>query len=85
MSKKEKLYLRLKSKPKDFTFQEIRTLLYAYGYEEFSNGKTSGSRVAFFHDDLKHMIRLHRPHPSNQLKEYQVTYLKMNEANGIKT
>lgn len=27
MSKKEKLYLRLKSKPKDFTFQKIRTLL----------------------------------------------------------
>lgn len=26
----------------------------------------------FFHYDLKHMIRLHRPHPSNQLKEYQV-------------
>jgi hypothetical protein len=78
MSKKDKLYLRLKSKPKDFTFQEIRTLLQAYSYEEFSKGKTSGSRVAFFHDDLKHMIRLHRPHPSNQLKEYQVNYL-LNE------
>jgi hypothetical protein len=78
MSKKEKLYLRLKSKPKDFTFQEIRMLLHAYGYEEFSKGKTSGSRVAFFHHDLKHMIRLHRPHPSNQLKEYQVNYL-LNE------
>lgn len=37
MSKKEKIYLRLKLKPKDFTFQEIRTLLHAY--EEFSKGK----------------------------------------------
>jgi hypothetical protein len=39
MSKKEKLYLRLKLKPKDFTFQELRTLLHSYGYEEFSKGK----------------------------------------------
>ena len=48
MSKKDKLYLRLKSKPKDFTFQEIRTLLHAYGYEEFSKGKYQAQGSLFF-------------------------------------
>jgi hypothetical protein len=48
ISKKEKLYLRLKSKPKDFTFQEIRTLLHAYGYEEFSKGKYQAQGWLFF-------------------------------------
>ena len=73
MSKKEKLIARLNSKPKDFTYQEAKKLLELLGFYEFNKGKTSGSRVVFIHkqeDKLK--IKLHRPHPNNILKTYQL-------------
>jgi len=39
MSKKDKLFARLKSKPKDFTFEEAKTMSYKdyYGSVEFSD------------------------------------------------
>jgi len=40
------------------------------GYEETQKGKTSGSRVAFINKIEKHIIRLHKPHPGNELKDY---------------
>ena len=42
MSKKEKLIARILTYPKDFTYDEMRTLLGLLGFEERSNGKTSG-------------------------------------------
>ena len=72
MSKDDKLIKRLLSKPKDFTYNELRKLLTHLGYEESQSGKTSGSRVAFIHKDSKHIIRLHKPHPNNELKQYQI-------------
>ncbi|NLT48233.1 MAG: type II toxin-antitoxin system HicA family toxin [Clostridiales bacterium] len=75
MSKKDKLILRLLSKPSDFDFDEARSLLTKLGYREDSRGKTSGSRVAFINDETGHIIRFHRPHPQNQLKYYQIEQL----------
>lgn len=72
MSKDEKLIKRLLSKPKDFTYNELRRLLTLLGYSESQSGKTSGSRVAFFHEKTQHVIRLHKPHPNNELKQYQI-------------
>ncbi len=72
MSKKEKLKKRFLSKPRDFTFDELTSLLTGLGYEIHNKGKTSGSRVAFTHLTTKHIITLHKPHPSNVLKAYQV-------------
>lgn len=74
MSKKEKLIKRLKSKPKDFTFDEAETLLGYLSYECSNKGKTSGSRVSF--NSKEHgTILLHKPHPGNELKGYQVQQL----------
>ena len=70
MSKKEKLIARLLSLPKDFTYDEMKTLLGYLGFEEDNKGATSGSRVQFIKDE--HTILLHKPHPGNQLKPYQV-------------
>lgn len=70
MGKKEKLLARLLTVPKDFTFDEARTLLEAYGYVLSNSGKTSGSRVKF-HRGTK-IFRLHKPHPRKELLEYQV-------------
>ena len=45
MGQKEKLIKRLKTKPRDFTFDEAETLLGYLTYSRSNKGKTSGSRV----------------------------------------
>jgi hypothetical protein len=72
MSKDQKQIVRLLSKPKDFTYNELCRVLNSLGYEESQSGKTSGSRVAFIDKSTNHIIRLHKPHPSNELKQYQI-------------
>lgn len=75
MSKAEKILQRFLSKPKDFSYSELKRLLEVYGYEEIKKGKTGGSRVAFINFKTKHIIRLHKPHPKPELKSYQVDYI----------
>lgn len=74
MGKKDKLIKRLKSKPKDFTFDEAETLLNYLTYVKSDKGRTSGSRVAFVSDN-KATIMLHKPHSRKELLEYQVKQL----------
>jgi len=76
MSKHEKLIKRFKSKPKDFTYEEMKTLLNRLGYEEENKGKTSGSRVIFYNEQLQHSIFLHKPHPGNIIKSYLMKYIE---------
>lgn len=74
MGQKEKLTNRLKSNPKDFTFDEAETLLGYFSYGRSNKGKTSGSRVMFV--SPKHApIMLHKPHPRKELLSYQVKQL----------
>lgn len=75
MSKFEKLIKRLLSQPKDFTYDELNTLLSGMGYKETSKGKTSGSRVAFINRETNHIIRIHKPHPKNIIKQYAIQYI----------
>jgi hypothetical protein len=71
MSQVEKLIIRLLSYPKDFTWEELIKILRHFGYEELKGGKTGGSRRKFANHD-KHIISLHKPHPANILKRYQL-------------
>lgn len=71
MSKVEKLLQRLLSNPKDFTWDELVKILSIYGYTEIKKGKTGGSRRKFA-DENKNIISLHKPHPSNIIKEYAI-------------
>lgn len=74
MGQKEKLIQRLKSRPKDFTFDDAETLLKYLDYIRSNKGKTSGSRVMFV--NAKHgIILLHKPHPQKELKAYQIKQL----------
>lgn len=73
MSKFQKLVERLLKRPKDFKYDEARTILLHFGFEELSKGRTSGSRVEFVKDDSS--ILMHKPHPTGILKEYQVSQL----------
>jgi predicted RNA binding protein YcfA (HicA-like mRNA interferase family) len=70
VGKKEKLIERLKSNPRDFTFDEMRNALEALGFEMFNKGKTSGSRVKFSKGGVA--VVLHKPHPRKELLEYQI-------------
>lgn len=74
MGQKEKLIQKLKSKPKDFTFQEAESLLGYLTYQRFNKGKTSGSRVLFYSESHAPIL-LHKPHPRKELLEYQVKQL----------
>lgn len=73
MTKKYKLIARLLSCPKDFTYDEAKSVLSHFGFVEDNKGKTSGSRVMFIKD--ADTILLHKPHPSGELKTYQVKQL----------
>jgi len=82
MSKKEKLVARLKSKPRDFTFDEAESLLLSLGFVKSNKGKTSGSRVLFEREGLP--FDMHKPHPRKELPGYQIAkMLKLLEKEGL--
>lgn len=71
MSRNEKLLSRLLSVPKDFSWDELISLLAYYGIKKIKSGKTAGSRRKFA-DENKNIISLHEPHPSKIMKEYAI-------------
>ena len=74
MGQKEKLIQRLKTKPKNFTFDDAEALLKYLDYVCSNKGRTSGSRIIFSSE--KHgNILLHKPHPQKELKTYQIKQL----------
>ena len=75
MGQKEKLIAKLKSNPKDFTFEEAETLLGYLSYHRSNKGKTSGSRIMFASEETNAKILLHKPHPRKELLSYQVKQL----------
>ncbi|AWM32071.1 type II toxin-antitoxin system HicA family toxin [Hymenobacter nivis] len=72
MAQLDKLRARLCAKPKDFTWDELVKLLAAFGFEALGKGKTAGSRRQFFNPATQVAISMHKPHPGNILKEYQL-------------
>lgn len=69
MTKLEKLLIKFISRHGDFTYNELIRLLRGLGYEELQG---SGSRVVFRNEEIKHKIKLRKPHPGNILKRYQI-------------
>ena len=74
MGKKEKAIARLLQKPKDYRFDELKTLLLSLGYTECTKGSTSGSRV-MFSKNKGQPIMLHKPHNPPYLKTYMINYI----------
>ena len=74
MTQKDKRIERLLSKPKDYRFDELRTLLKGFGYTESNKGSTSGSRIMFEKDDAP-PIMLHVPHNPPYLKAYIINLI----------
>ena len=69
----EKLVDRFKKKPKDFSYNELKRLLGFGGYDEKQG---AGSRVMFINEKTGHKIKLHKPHPGNILKRYQMDLIE---------
>ena len=69
MGRKEKLLARLQQGPKDFTWDELKTLLKTLGYVQRKTGKKGGSRRRFVHPTAP-TITLHKPHPKRIVKQY---------------
>ena len=75
MGKFEKQVKRLLSYPKDFTFNELETLLAGFGFRLSNSGNTSGSAVRFINSETGQILRLHKPHPSPEIKRYLIKYI----------
>lgn len=73
MSKKEKLRARLDSLPKDFTWDELVTLMNYYDFRML-NGK--GSRRKFYNESINRIVSYHEPHPSSIVKKYVLIDVK---------
>ena len=76
VSKLQKILDRIINNSGAVTYSELSYVLSRVGYQEVKIGKTSGSRVAFYNQSKKLLIRLHKPHPSNELKDYQIKLIK---------
>ena len=76
VSRAAKLAQRFLRRPKDFSYDELARLLKAFGYIEAPRGRSGGSRVAFINRDTRDVIRLHRPHPANIMKTYQLELIE---------
>jgi predicted RNA binding protein YcfA (HicA-like mRNA interferase family) len=74
MSSKEKLVKRFLSLPRDFTFEEVIRLFALCGFVLSNKGHSSGSRVAFVHDD--EVFTMHKPHPGNIVKRGTLRNIK---------
>ncbi|HJD58695.1 MAG TPA: type II toxin-antitoxin system HicA family toxin [Rickettsia endosymbiont of Ceroptres masudai] len=72
MSSIDKLIKRLKSKPKDFTWDELTRLFGSLHFEEIVRGKTGGSRRKFYNKKTGLIINLHKPHPQPIIKSYLI-------------
>lgn len=68
MGTKEKLILRFKALPNDFTWTELVRLFGMFGYEINNKGKTSGPRVIFKKEESAYAA--HKPHPGSIVKPY---------------
>ena len=75
MSKVTKIIEKLLDSRTTLTFQELEYVLGKLGYIERKTGKTSGSRRAYINQRTKHIIRIHKPHPGNEIKKYVKNYI----------
>ncbi len=71
MDRHDRLLERFRRRPRDFTWEELTTLLRRLGFRQVRPGRTAGSRRRFIHPDGC-VISLHEPHPARILKRYQI-------------
>jgi len=70
MGRHEKLIQKLIKLPKNFTYDELITLMKGFGYVATERGRSSGSAVMFYNAKLNDKIMFHKPHPAKEIKRY---------------
>ena len=70
MTKQSKLIERFKA-AKIFKWSDLVTMLKGLGFEQVEG---DGSRVSFINEHI--IIKLHKPHPGNEVKAYAVKQVK---------
>jgi hypothetical protein len=70
MTKQVKLIEKLLRLPQNFTYDEMVALLKSFGYIAEERGRSSGSAIMFFNQNLNDKIMFHKPHPQKELKRY---------------
>lgn len=74
MSRGERLISDFKVCKAAFPYKDLVRLLAQIGFEEKKTG--GGSRRKFVHTVSKQIIRLHEPHPGNEVKDYMVRQVR---------
>lgn len=76
MPNKEKLLWKLFQKriPKNFTKQELDTLMIHCGCRKLQGGRGSGIR--FYHERSGRILTFDGPHPGNELYPYQIRMVR---------
>lgn len=69
MSRKDRLLQELLANPSTFTWKDLCSVLSHCGFEML---KGKGSRRKFIHSETKGLIIIHEPHPSNEVKGYNI-------------
>lgn len=72
MSQKDVLIERLRSRPRNFTIDELDSLMRKCGCKKVNRGKTSGSAIAYIHEKTGRKLLFHSPHPQKELKMYMI-------------
>ncbi len=73
MSKLDKLIQKMSNKNATWTWNELVSLLTKLGYEKVEG---AGSRVKFDNGNIDHLINMHKPHPSNEVKDYAIRQVR---------
>lgn len=75
------LIVRFLDIPKDFTWDELVTLLGYFGYSQIQRGS---SHITFVLDERGLKVMVAKPHPGNEVKKYALKQVKEHlEENGL--
>lgn len=74
MGRKEKLKAKLDTLPKNFTWDELVTLMSQYGFRLLNAKRGSGRR--FYNEKIERIVLFHEPHPEKTLKRYVLEEVK---------
>jgi hypothetical protein len=69
VAKIDKAIGRIKSKPTNFTWNELVKIMLHFGYQQLEG---SGSRVKFYHKEKDSLLNIHKPHNPKTLRPYQI-------------
>ncbi|MCB5194719.1 type II toxin-antitoxin system HicA family toxin [Deefgea salmonis] len=67
MSKAGKLLQRLKSLPRDFTWDDLKSVMSQHGFELHTG---AGSARKFIYKKTNYPFAIHEPHPGSIMKPY---------------